>query len=151
MSFRQQVVGLIGTNGLHPLCQVLSNKQGKYIPATGSDQSSTPTKHEIKSPNWQEKCKLFWKFPTMNWFIGSSDTLLLRQCDFGILISVLQLLHNFPLSYHWLFYNILCWSQFLLALSFENNLGPFILQMEPMMCEINFLMAISSPFDCLGL
>ena len=145
ISFDQQIIGLVGLNGLHSISTTLKHRKKKYLKS--QNKSTLDTLDYIK---------LFWKNPSIS-LLYDSDTSLLYQCRFGMIICLL-IFFNYPLISYFYSSNLLLLTRIfywliilILSECLYINLGPFILQMEPMMNEINFLMIIGCSFPYLGI
>eukprot|EP01083_Nonionella_stella_P078323 214272_1 len=140
LSFHQQVIGLVGQHGLYPISTTIKLRKRTY---QQNMRKSTLNKLDY--------IYLFLQNPTISLF-SDTDSSLLYQCRFGMLVS-LFIFFDYPWITFLLFITrICCWFIiFILSESLLINLGPFILQMEPMMNEINFLLTIGCSFPYLGI
>jgi len=132
-SFWRQTVGLVGENGLEPARETLDavNSRAKRL------KWSTPYKL-LRHPT------LFWLYP--------KDRMLTFMCEAGAAISLLLLLQpsgafsNTPSDSFFSKLTLLLWPLLsVLNLSLSVVLGPFNLQMEPMLTELCFLTALAAP------
>eukprot|EP00562_Extubocellulus_spinifer_P021173 CAMPEP_0178613746 /NCGR_PEP_ID=MMETSP0698-20121128/1806_1 /TAXON_ID=265572 /ORGANISM="Extubocellulus spinifer, Strain CCMP396" /LENGTH=684 /DNA_ID=CAMNT_0020252457 /DNA_START=28 /DNA_END=2082 /DNA_ORIENTATION=+ len=112
-SFRRQLPGLIGSNGLTPAASLIEGTKRKLTRrpssmrsvtaqvvgagATGGTIATRVTGSLLRSaPNetqtWKQWFDNFLQFPTVFWAVGSSDRALLGVCTSGIVLSSLLFL-----------------------------------------------------------
>eukprot|EP01084_Bolivina_argentea_P117630 208866_1 len=144
ISFNQQIIGLVGKNGLYPISDTLKSRKQTF-----QKQIRKTTLNKL------DYIYLFFQNPTIALF-NDTDKSLLFSCKLGMLISLLIFL-NYPLITSILpniLFLIRIFYWFIILILSETlmiNLGPFILQMEPMMNEINFLFMLGCSFPYLGI
>ena len=101
-SFRRQLPGLIGSNGLTPaktLIEGTTRKLGRTRSVATTHVTGSLLRPIPNAPQtwrkWFSDC--FLQFPTVFWAIGSSDRALLGVCTTGIVLSIVLFL--LPLAF----------------------------------------------------